>query len=122
MGCKQGSPDQMLHFVVFDLGLFIPLFRIIRVSYQSDTKSVITSIDHKGFLVHWKVFASTCDCCASVRVMELSNFNTCLLLVNGQVNGQNPLVQPRYSCPRKLTFSLFLEENIHYRYSLEALL
>ena len=43
-----------------------------------------------------------------------------LLLVHGQVNGQNPLVQPRFTCPKILIFFLFLKENIFCGYSLEA--
>ena len=31
-----------------------------------------------------------------------------LLLVHGQVNGQNPLVQPRFNCPKIDIFFLFL--------------
>ena len=30
-----------------------------------------------------------------------------LLLVHGQVNGQNPLVQPRSTCPKIVIFSYF---------------
>ena len=30
-----------------------------------------------------------------------------LLLVEGQVNGQNPLVQPRFTCPKIDIFSYF---------------
>ena len=43
-----------------------------------------------------------------------------LLLVHGQVNGQNPLAQPRFTCPKINGFFLFLEENIGCGYSLEA--
>ena len=37
------------------------------------------------------------------RGEELSN----LLLVHGQVTGQNPLVQPRFTCPKIVIFSYF---------------
>ena len=42
-----------------------------------------------------------------------------LLLVHGQINGQNPFAQPRVTCP-KLTFFWFLKENICCGYSLET--
>ena len=33
-----------------------------------------------------------------------------LLLVQGQVNGQNPLVQPRFTCPKIVIFSYFFKK------------
>ena len=47
--------------------------------------------------------------------MELLN----LLFVHGQVSGQSPLVQPRFTCP-KIDIFLFLEEIVCCGYSLEA--
>ena len=43
-----------------------------------------------------------------------------LLLVHGQVNGQNPLAQPNLLTRRFDIFFLYLKENIHCGYSLEA--
>ena len=41
-------------------------------------------------------------------------------LVHGQVNGLNPLVQPKFTCPKIGIFFLFLEENLCCGYSLEV--
>ena len=50
-------------------------------------------------------------------VLLLWNYQT-LLLVDKQVNGQNLLVQLRYTCP-KIYFYIFLDENTRCGYSLE---
>ena len=52
------------------------------------------------------------------KMTELGNYKI-LLLVHRQVNGQNLLVQPKFTCP-KIEISLFLEENICCGYSLEV--
>ena len=43
-----------------------------------------------------------------------------LLLVHGQVNGRNPLDQPRFTCLKIGIYFLFLEKTICCGYSLEA--
>ena len=42
--------------------------------------------------------------------MIKSGFWNFLLLVFGQVNGQNPLVQTRITCPKNENFSYFKKE------------
>ena len=63
------------------------------------------------------------SCANQVYLLSMQNAGLwnyqILFLVHGQVNGRNPLVQPRFTYPKIGIYFLFLEENICCGYSLE---